>query len=94
MSRQHYYINTEVEVDIFDEMTEEELAELLSDDVLRKELCKRDVKELYKPTGAELLNGAILSLPKFKAKDIICDILGISHTSTKDDITNTINELL
>lgn len=90
----HRYISIETEVDIFDEMSEEELAELLSDEVLRKELGKRNLTAKEMPTDAELLNQAIISLPKHRARDIICDVLGIAHTATKDDITNTINELL
>lgn len=90
----HHYINVDVEVDIFDEMSEEELAELLSDEVLRKELSKRNLAAKNEPTAAELLNRVITSLPKFKAKDILCDVLGIAHTATIDDITNTIKELL
>ena len=90
----HHYINVEVEVDIFDEMSERELAELLSDEALRKELGKRNLAAKNEPTAAELMNRGIAYLPKYKVKDIICDILGIARTATKDDINNTINELL
>ena len=88
-----HYINVEVEVDIFDEMTESELAELLSDEALRQELKNRSLRP-DNGISKDLLNGIISNLPKHKAKDILCDILSISRTSSYFTMCEAIANLI
>lgn len=88
------YINVSTEVDIFDEMSEAELAELISTDVLRIELSKRTIQLNKCPTPAEILNGAIMNMSKQKAKDILCDILGLQHTASYNEICETLKDLI
>lgn len=87
------YINVEVEVDIFDEMTESELAELLSDEALRQELKNRSLRP-DNGISKDLLNGIIFNLQKHKAKCILCDILGLQHTASYNEMCKTIKDLI
>lgn len=82
-----------VDIDIFDDCTEQELAELLSDDVLKAELKKRLLKVSAEPSASVIIGNNIVNLPRYKRKDIICDILGLQHSADENTICEMIRNI-